>query len=151
VPVVAAQVLATAPVDAPRPPLTPLLGLRVLALDNEPTILEGMRILLSGWGCDVVVASTLEEALAAVRDGRIPPEAIVADYHLDQGNGLDAIAALRLALKADIPAVLVTADRSPAVRSLAGSMAVHLLNKPLKPAALRALLARWRASRMAAE
>jgi hypothetical protein len=30
-------------------------------------------------------------------------------------------------------------------------MQVHLLNKPVKPAALRALLAQWRASRAAAE
>jgi hypothetical protein len=47
--------------------------------------------------------------------------------------------------------VLVTADRTPAVRSLAGSMAVHVLNKPVRPAALRALLTQWRASRIAAE
>ena len=50
-----------------------------------------------------------------------------------------------------MPAVLVTADRTPAVREAAAPMNVHVLNKPLKPAALRALLAQWRASRVAAE
>jgi hypothetical protein len=37
------------------------------------------------------------------------------------------------------------------VREAANAMNVHVLNKPLKPAALRALLAQWRASRVAAE
>ena len=51
-----------------------------------------------------------------------------------------------------MPAVLVTADRTPAVReAAAAAMNVHVLNKPLKPAALRALLAQWRATRVAAE
>jgi hypothetical protein len=47
--------------------------------------------------------------------------------------------------------VLLTADRSRAVRDAAGAQDVHVLNKPLKPAALRALLAQWRAVRIAAE
>jgi CheY-like chemotaxis protein len=81
----------------------------------------------------------------------ITPEVIIADYHLDEGNGLEVIADLRRAIAPDYPAVLVTADRSPAVREQATAMGVHLLNKPLKPAALRALLAQWRASRIAAE
>ena len=37
------------------------------------------------------------------------------------------------------------------VRDAAAAMSVHLLNKPVKPAALRALLTQWRASRVAAE
>ena len=131
--------------------MAPLVGLRVLALDNEPAILEGTRTLLSGWGCEVLTAADLDGALAAVAAPQMIPEAIVADYHLDHGNGLDAIKTLRWTLQADIPAVLVTADRTPAVRAAAASAAVHLLNKPVKPAALRALLAQWRASRVAAE
>jgi hypothetical protein len=37
------------------------------------------------------------------------------------------------------------------VRDAAAAIDVHVLNKPIKPAALRALLAQWRASRVAAE
>jgi CheY-like chemotaxis protein len=50
-----------------------------------------------------------------------------------------------------MPAILLTADRTPHVREAAAALDVHLLNKPLKPAALRALLAQWRATRLAAE
>jgi CheY-like chemotaxis protein len=51
----------------------------------------------------------------------------------------------------DLPAILVTADRSVLVREEARTAAVQLLNKPVKPAALRALLTQWRVQRVAAE
>jgi CheY-like chemotaxis protein len=151
VPVVAALPASQSPVEAPRQAVTPLAGLKVLAVDNEPAIVEGMRGLLSGWGCEVITAPDLQGALAAIKTSRVEPEVIVADYHLDEGDGLEVIKFLRRKMKSDMPAVLVTADRTPAVRDAASAMNVHLLNKPLKPAALRALLARWRASRVAAE
>ncbi|HEX2554564.1 MAG TPA: NahK/ErcS family hybrid sensor histidine kinase/response regulator [Microvirga sp.] len=146
---IAALPATVAPPDAPRAPLAPLAGLKVLALDNEPAIQEGMRTLLTGWGCEVATASDLAGALAAFEAGI--PEAILADYHLDDGNGLDAIAALREAAGRPLPALLLTADRTLAVRDAATAMDVHVLGKPVKPAALRALLVQWRASRAAAE
>jgi CheY-like chemotaxis protein len=106
---------------------------------------------LTGWGCEVLVAADLAGALDAIRTQKTVPEAILADYHLDEGDGLEAIRALRWKMQVDMPAVLLTADRTPAVRDAAAVMNVHLLNKPVKPAALRALLAQWRASRVAAE
>jgi Na+/proline symporter/CheY-like chemotaxis protein len=137
-----------------RRPNAPLVHLSVLAIDNEPAILDGMRILLTGWGCDVATATSLPEALVALTAppaGMAVPEVIIADYHLDDGNGLDAIAALRDAAGANLPAVLVTADHTPGLRDHAEAQDVSLLNKPVKPAALRALLAQWRATRIAAE
>ncbi|HEY8384082.1 MAG TPA: PAS domain-containing hybrid sensor histidine kinase/response regulator [Microvirga sp.] len=151
VPVVAALPASLTPLETPRTPATPLSGLRVLAVDNEPAILEGMRRLLSGWGCEVMVAADLKGALEVIRSMKSVPEAVVADYHLDEGDGLDVIKSLRWKMKVDMPAVLVTADRTPAVRDAATALNVHILNKPVKPAALRALLAQWRASRVAAE
>ena len=146
----AAQPAAAAAPEKPRAPAAALIGLTVLAIDNEPVILDGMRTLLSGWGCEIVTGASLEEARAAIAEHGAP-EVIVADYHLDHGNGLDAIAALRRELSAELPAILLTADRSPPVRAAAIAANVYVLHKPLKPAALRALLAQWRASRIAAE
>jgi Na+/proline symporter/signal transduction histidine kinase len=153
VPRVAAQPVPAIAPEPVRRPSAPLVHLSVLAIDNEPAILDGMRILLTGWGCDVVTATSLPDALAALRDTQsvIRPEVIVADYHLDDGNGLDAIAVLREASGIHLPAVLVTADHTPGLREHAEAQDVSLLNKPVKPAALRALLAQWRATRIAAE
>jgi Na+/proline symporter/signal transduction histidine kinase len=129
-------------------PLTPLVA---LCIDNEPTILDGMAALLSGWGCRAITAASLADALAALDAAPVPPDVVIVDYHLDDGDGLAAVAALRRRLGESLPAILITADRTPEVRAAAAAAGVTLLNKPLKPAMLRALLARVGADRAAAE
>jgi CheY-like chemotaxis protein len=122
----------------------------VLCIDNELTILDGMETLLKGWGCEVLKAPDLAGGIAAVAEARVALDSLLVDYHLDEGNGIDAIAELRRRFGADLPAILITADRSPRVREEARSHEVEVLNKPIKPAALRALLAQYRVRRMAA-
>jgi Na+/proline symporter/signal transduction histidine kinase len=129
----------------------PLSGLSVVAIDNDSRVLDGLRVLLEKWGCRVVAAASLAECVVALRAGGARPEAIVADYHLDEGDGLAAIAALRSEFGEETPAILATADRSPDVRDAAARADVVLLNKPLRPAALRATLMRCKTMRMAAE
>jgi len=66
---------------------------------------------------------------------------VLADLHLDEGlDGLDVVAALRRTWGRAVPAALITADRDPMLRLRARGQQVELLHKPLKPAALRALL-----------
>ena len=129
----------------------PLAGLCVLAIDNEPRILEGMQALLGGWGCRIVCAASLEDALSRLDDQKTEPDVVIADYHLDDADGLSAIVALRERFGADLPALLVTADRSPAVRDAAQARDVRVLNTPVRPAALRAMLSQWRVTGRAAE
>ena len=126
-----------------------LAGTIALCIDNEPAVLDGMETLLRGWGCDVVTAPDLAAALATVASGPAMPNGLLIDYHLDRGNGIDAIVALRKVC-GELPAILITADRSPAVREQARAQNVQVLHKPVKPAALRALLAQWRVLRVAA-
>jgi CheY-like chemotaxis protein len=133
-----------------RPDTGPLAEMLVLCIDNEPKILEGMETLLGGWGCQVLTAPDLTSALAVLRKATRSPAGMLVDYHLDEGNGLDAIVALRWRLGTDLPAILITADRSPQVREQARARDIAVLQKPVKPAALRALLAQWRVQRIAA-
>ena len=133
-----------------RPEVGQLAGMLVLCVDNEPKILDGMETLLGGWGCRVLKAADLKSALAAVADAKAVPNGLLIDYHLDAGNGIEAIGALRWRFGAELPAILITADRSPHVRDDARARDIQVLNKPLKPAALRALIAQWRVQRMAA-
>ncbi|MBN8964774.1 MAG: hybrid sensor histidine kinase/response regulator, partial [Rhizobiales bacterium] len=128
-----------------------LLGATVLCIDNEPQVLDGMETLLGGWGCRVFKAADLPAAVAICATSDSPPNGLLVDYHLDHGsNGLEVIAALRQHLDADVPAILITADRSPAVRDEARTHNVQVLSKPVKPAALRALMAQWHIQRAAA-
>jgi Na+/proline symporter/signal transduction histidine kinase len=126
-----------------------LVGITALCVDNEPAVLDGMETLLRGWGCGVIKAPDMAFALAAIEESPLTPNGLLIDYHLDHGNGIEAIKALRRAC-GDLPAILITADRTPAVREEARAEGIQVLNKPLKPAALRALLAQWRALRVAA-
>jgi signal transduction histidine kinase len=147
-------VSSAAPVAAPREIATvargQLLGTAVLCIDNEPKVLDGMETLLGGWGCQVLKAPDVASAIAAIAQSKIAMNGLLVDYHLDGGNGLDAIVELRRRFGADLPAILITADRSPHVRDEARALGVQVLSKPLKPAALRALMAQWRVQRVAA-
>jgi CheY-like chemotaxis protein len=121
----------------------------VLCIDNEPSILDGMETLLGGWGCRVVKAADLASALAALAERKHTPDALLIDYHLGEENGIETIAQLRRRFAA-ATAILITADRGAAVREEARAQGIQLLNKPVKPAALRALLAQSRVHRVAA-
>lgn len=145
VPRVAAVVAA--PVAAPAPQPVPSIETEslVLCLDNEARVREAMATLLGGWGCRVITAASAAEALERVqRAGRLP-DLVLADLHLEDGpepgpDGLEVVAALREAWGQVVPAALVTADREPTLRLRARARQVELLHKPVKPAALRALL-----------
>jgi CheY-like chemotaxis protein len=136
---------------APPPALAPLEGIVVLCLENDPQVLAGMRALLSSWGCQVLIAADLAGAEAVIAASGARSDVLLVDYHLDDGNGIDAIAALRRRLGDTLPAALVTADRSPQVRERAREKDIAVMHKPLKPAALRAFLSQWRVARPAAE
>jgi signal transduction histidine kinase len=146
----AAPVLASSELTlADRPPAAPasLTGRRILVIDNEPSILDGMRRLLEGWGCDVTTASDAESAIRALKAAKTLPDVMLVDYHLDEANGIDAVLKLRWRYRSSMPAVLITADRSPEVRDRAQRENVEMHNKPINPPALRALLVQMGLSR----
>lgn len=123
-------------------PQSGLEGLKVLCVDNERSILDAMDGLLSGWGSDVRTAQSLREiSRSQMLDGWYP-DLVLMDYHLEQTSGLDAIEWLRQNVGAHLPAALITADRTPEVRQLAEERGVAVITKPVKPAALRAVISR---------
>ncbi len=117
----------------------PLPGQRLLVVDNEPDILESMSALLGQWGCEVLTATDLATAQEVLDDQA--PDLILVDYHLDHGMvGCDVILALRQRFEQQVPAVIITADRSDQCRRKLQSLGVPLLNKPVKPGKLRAVI-----------
>ena len=98
-----------------------------------------MAALLTRWGMSCDLASSLDEARQAVARRR--PDLIIADFHLGTvQDGMDALAELQASLDPPPPAALLTADRSPELKQRARLRRYALLHKPVKPAALRALL-----------
>jgi CheY-like chemotaxis protein len=128
-----------------------LKNISVLVIDNEPAILDSMRALLTGWGCQVHTAIGLKAALDVLFSGDVQPDMVFADFHLDDGNGLDAISAVRVRLGHNIPAALITADASVDLARDARLFGCLLLRKPVRPAQVRSLFNQFALQRAAAE
>ena len=91
-------------------------------------------------------------ALADItKNGDALPSIALVDFHLDKETGLDVIKRIRKEISDDITFVLVTADRSNELKKKSESVGVGVLNKPVKPAALRALLSQIQLQKRAAE
>ncbi|WP_394243844.1 NahK/ErcS family hybrid sensor histidine kinase/response regulator [Halopseudomonas laoshanensis] len=118
-------------------------GAQVLCIDNEPNILTGMQSLLSRWQCNVAVARDRDEVQQVLAQGFMP-QLVLVDYHLDAGDtGVELMHWLRVLKGQEFPGVIISADgRSELVTQirLAG---LDFLPKPVKPAALRALISRY--------
>jgi CheY-like chemotaxis protein len=128
-----------------------ITGCLVLCVENEAKVLAGMEALLNGWGCRVLLAESREQALEIARVATEPPHIILADYHLDDGTGVETVAAVRAAIGVKIPAVIISADHSVEVQRDIRRRGFMHLRKPLKAAALRAILMQSMLRRAAAE
>ena len=115
-------------------------GLNILVIDNERAIQTGMRTLLGGWGCTVQTAGGFAEAAGLFAAG-LAPDIILIDYHLNDGEtGEATLAQLRDHFGAAVPAIMISADRGKELKARLDAQGTPLLNKPVKPAQLRALL-----------
>jgi CheY-like chemotaxis protein len=91
-----------------------------------------------------------DAAIEAIEAAGKPVTGLLVDYHLDRGNGIAAIRDIRKRFGETLPAILITADRSPHVRAAAREDNIAVLSKPVKPASLRAMLGQWRTQQMVA-
>ncbi len=112
----------------------------ILVVDNDPSILAGMRALLENWGHQVITAPGPDAPEVRSAAGQALALMLV-DYHLeDDLTGDLAVARMRALLGQDLPAAIVTADRSEEVKAKLAALDLPILTKPVKPAKLRALL-----------
>jgi Na+/proline symporter/signal transduction histidine kinase len=127
-------------------------GMVVVGVDHDRRVLEGMRGLVEQWQCTAVCAESGAKAVELLEAAGLSPDVVLADYHLaDSENGLDTVDAFRALYGGELPAILITADRTAEVRDRAAEANVYILHKPLKPAFLRTLLSQARVARTAAE
>ena len=116
-------------------------GTLIALIDDDALVREAMCGLLSSWGCEVVAVASAAEAGLELAGFRRAPDLIISDYRLAGGDtGLQAIAQLRRAFAADIPAFLITGDTSADVTGAIESAGMHALTKPVAPLRLRALV-----------
>ncbi|UYM15560.1 PAS domain-containing hybrid sensor histidine kinase/response regulator [Endozoicomonas euniceicola] len=120
-------------------PASSLSHLKVLCVDNEKDILMGMSSLLQRWGCKVECADGRDQAVHIIE--RQVSDVLLMDYQLEEHcNGIELIQKLREIGGHNIPAVLITANTRQNLREQCLEQGIRFLAKPVKPAALRALL-----------
>ena len=118
-------------------------GLRVLVVDDETSILEGLRALLAEWGCDIRAAEHEAAALAALDGWMEPPDLVISDLRLREGrSGVDVLRAIARHYRQDpqrprFARLLVTGEtRSDRIGEIAASR-IPVLFKPVSPQKLR--------------
>lgn len=141
VPLVAAQASTAEPKAAVHAALGSISGKLVVVIDDDALILDSTGGLLRSWGCDVVTAASAHVALAGLAERDRTPDLIISDYRLSDGqNGIEAIEKLREAFNLSIPGFLISGDTAPERLREARASGYHLLHKPVRPRALRAML-----------
>lgn len=113
-----------------------LENVRVLVIDDEPDILDGMRLILEQWQCVVDTASDYRQASASVE--ATLPDIILCDYRLqDDMTGLEVIRSLEQQHGKPIPAIIITGEHAAVVEAELQQMDYLLLTKPIQPMQLQ--------------
>ncbi|HJS90338.1 MAG TPA: PAS domain S-box protein [Steroidobacteraceae bacterium] len=122
----------------------PIGAPRVLLVEDDRSVRDATRLLLSVEGYQVTGVATLSEALEHAARHTI--DLLVTDYHLANGEtGTAVISALRESLGTHLKSVLITGDTSAAVQELPRDPFMRITSKPVQADELltlmRALLA----------
>jgi two-component system, sensor histidine kinase len=116
-------------------------GRLVLCIDNDAQVLEGMAELTIPWGCELVAAVNVAQALESIGQKGRSPDLLIADYHLDDEElGTDAIELLRTRFGQAIPALIISSNRTTALRAELKARGLSFLPKPIAPGRLRAMM-----------
>jgi len=122
---------------------TDIAGLFVLVVDDDRAILQGMRELLLGWGCEVLLAESEMALFGELKTQAYPhPDLLICDYRLRGGcTGLQVVRAVREHFDAEIPTLIISGDVHPDVEDAVRKNGCRWLEKPLREDDLRKMLA----------
>ena len=142
------QAAAPVPASARQDPLLEVqtlvdfMGACVLVVDDNASAREAMQGLLQSWGCRVLVAASLAQALEQISEHGMP-QVVLSDFHLGSGgDGLQTIAGIRTRWATAVPACVISGETNPDVLAQVQAAGLPLLHKPVRPAKLRSLLRR---------
>jgi signal transduction histidine kinase/CheY-like chemotaxis protein len=140
--------LGRAAAEGPQaPPAPPLLAgslsgrVVVVVVKTDETAQAALAPLLEGWGCTLAIAASAAEAMQRLDALGRTPDLIVADYRLDGGSlGTAMIDMLHLRYGSEVPALVISSERSEALEAEIRALGHGFLGKPVAPAKLRAML-----------
>ncbi|RVI67437.1 response regulator, partial [Sinorhizobium meliloti] len=96
---------------------------------------------LESWGASVLAADSTADAAALMQEIGTAPDILLVDYQLDdEDNGIETIHTLRALAGAEIPAIIISANRQRQFLQLCNEMSFAVLTKPVQLVRLRALI-----------
>lgn len=119
---------------------SPLRRCRIWSVEDDPLVSQGLQTLLTGWGCEVMLATSADEALRLANSSPGAPDVLLLDYRLPDGSGPELVPELFRRWGSEVPVIVMSAERDPAVRERAQASGWGFLAKPLNPSKLRAML-----------
>jgi CheY-like chemotaxis protein/anti-sigma regulatory factor (Ser/Thr protein kinase) len=117
---------------------------RIVVVEDEPAVREGLVRLLQAWGATVEAFDDLPALARWLAEATLEaPDLLLVDYRLPAGRtGIEALAALRARWPLRrLPAIVVTGSNLGSHDDEAGEHDFHLLIKPVLPNKLRAMIA----------
>jgi PAS domain S-box-containing protein len=122
-------------------PDTPLLGLRVLIVDDNPTNLEIFRRQLHAWGAMPQTADSATSGLMSIRSAAhaaVPFHVALIDHHMPGMSGLDLVAVLRAdPALAELKLILASSGNPGELNDTAARLGLSAVySKPLRQSAL---------------
>lgn len=124
-------------------------AINVLVVDNDADALRALAGLLRGWGYAVTEASGRAQALAVMQSQ--PIALWLFDYNLDDGDTGTALQQHLAEVFGARPTLILSADDSLATRRDVLEQGLTLLQKPVRPLALKSVLDRLLAARAVAQ
>jgi CheY-like chemotaxis protein len=132
-----------------------LEGLRVLLLEPDDKLRDTVAGLLVSWGCDVLAQANLEPALLQMQVGDFVPGVVLCDVALTGFTGQDAVQSQFASLGAVVDTVrrrcgeqvevcVLGGPADAALRAQWQQQGLAVLDKPVRPAKLRAWLRRFK-------
>ncbi len=111
VPLVKVCAAASIPAPAANVAAPDVAGRLMVIIDDDPLVLETLRMTLEDFGLNVIAAADCADAVRRLGSAGRPPDLILADYRLRNGEvGAEAIAAIREAVGSQVPAIILTGE-----------------------------------------
>ena len=136
-PVAAPALSATAPQEVLQQ--APLQGATAWYIDDDSPSSAATSALLQRWGCEVPFAGRPQAALDTAAPGEAP-QLVLLDVRMGEFHGPDLYPQLCERWQQTPLVILVTAEHNIALRRQAAEKGWGFLLKPVRPAALRALV-----------
>jgi signal transduction histidine kinase/ActR/RegA family two-component response regulator len=123
-----------------------LTNMVVVVIEDNSDLRIEISMRLIEHGCYVMAGESSSDVIEQLRIEALAsgPHFILSDYRLKDEDGVAAIAAVRAATDASIPAVLWSGDTSSAVLKKVAESGMKLLSKPVSEQTLLTLLAKYK-------